>query len=192
MTGYSILWTYENDSIKLFLCLYSLAPVACLNLTIYRRHNNYLNTKSNVLGQESRGIKYLEQNSGSWCLFLMEGWKRQLVFPVAEVVIATCCIAGGQRARSWWLLWAHQFATVITAAGDPFLHPALCKQQLITTKHWSSLVQHQLREPESCLLKAAFCLLADMSIFTEWGSTFAQLEHDSFATLALSGPIFQH
>lgn len=125
------------------------------------------------------------------CLEVAEGWKRQFVFPAAEVVAATC-IAGGKWAHSWWLLWAHQFATVITAARDPFLYPALCKQQVITTKHQVSLVHHQLREPESCLLKAAFCLLAELSIFTEWGSTFAQLEHDSFATLALSGPILQH
>lgn len=171
---------------------HSLAPVTCLNLTTYSRCNNHLNTKCNVLGQVIGRTKDLEQNSVLCCLFLMEGWKRQLVFPEAEVVAATCCIAGGQWARSWWLLWAHQFATVITAAGDPFLHPALCKQQLITTKHQASLVQHQLREPKSCLLKAAFCLLADVSIFTEWGSTFAQLQHNSFATLALSGPIFQH
>jgi len=38
------------------------------------------------------------------CLEVAEGWRRQLVFPEAEVVAATCCIAGGQWARSWWLL----------------------------------------------------------------------------------------
>lgn len=181
--------------------------MTCLNLTTYRIYN-HLNTNTAVFQDRKVGKLEIWNKNLVWatyylmkivlnillkkaCLEVADGWKRQLVFPGAEVVAATC-IAGGQWACSWWLLWVHQFGTVITAAGDPFLYPALCKQQLITTKHQASLVQHQIREPESCLLKAAFYLLADMSIFTEWGSTFAQLEHDSFATLALSGPIFQH
>lgn len=61
MNGCLIPWTHEEDSD--YFCVYSLAPLTCLNLTIYRRGNNHLNTKGNVLGQESRGTKDLEQKS---------------------------------------------------------------------------------------------------------------------------------
>lgn len=86
MTGYSIPWTHEKDSIRLFLCLYLLAAVTCLNLTIYRRCNNHLNTKGNVLGQEIRGTKDLEQI----CFVLSIFNGDCLEYPLEESLSGSC------------------------------------------------------------------------------------------------------
>lgn len=125
------------------------------------------------------------------CLEVADGWKRQLVFPEAEVVEATC-VAGGQWACSWWLLWVHQFATVITAAGDPFLYPALCKQQLITTKHqllWSSIRSGSQRAAcwklLSVCLQTCQYLLSEAPLLPSWSMTALPLLH----SVALSSSI---
>ena len=85
MTGYSIPWTHKKDSIRLSLCLYSLAFVTCLNLTTYRRCNNHLNAKDIVLEQENQRTKDLEQKSGlcypiyfQWRLSWISSWRNPI------------------------------------------------------------------------------------------------------------------
>lgn len=123
------------------------------------------------------------------CLEVAERWKRQLVFPEAEVVAATCCVAGGQWACSWWLLWVHQFATVITAAGDPFLYPALCKQAQSIKRLWSSTSSGSRRA--ACWKLLSVCLwtcqylLSEAPLLPSWSMTALPLLH----SVALSSSI---